>query len=185
MIQRNGSSARCIGAVLCLTCLFPILEVSAQQKDGAISVPPRTYIKTKLCDTKQQAKVVVVGTERSIDPCKYVPAVTGLGTAGEGYRVFEISNDARHGKLTESDLTQKFMRSTGLSEKNARSIARPLIKMMGTREFRSLTVTAAAGGTIVAICEFFKASTSQAKVQDRPIKDLLPPSKDAPESTPK
>jgi hypothetical protein len=186
MIQRNGSSARCIGAVLCLACLFPILEVSAQQKDGATSVPPRKYPKTKLCDTKQPAKVVVIGTlERSIDPCEYVPAATAAGTARVGYGLFKMTNDVRNGKLTESDLTQKIMRYTGASEKTASSIARPWIKKIGTREFKSLTVIAAAGGGIVAVYEFYKASTSEAKVQDTPVKNLLPPSKDTPESTPK
>jgi hypothetical protein len=102
-----------------------------------------------------------------------------------GYGLFKISNDVRNGKLTESDLIQKIMRYTGASEKNASSIARPWIKKMGTREFRSLTVIAATGGAIVAIYEFYKASTSEAKVQGLSVKDLPPPSKDAPESTPR
>ena len=121
--------------------------------------------------------MVVVGTpERNIDPCKYVPVVTGLGTAKEGYGLFKTSNDVRNGKLTESDLIQKIMRYTGASEKNARSIARPWIKKMGTREFRSLTVITATGGAIVGIYEFYKASTSEARVQSFSGKDLpLPP----------
>jgi hypothetical protein len=104
---------------------------------------------------------------------------------GTGYGLFVTSNDVRNGKLTESDLIQKIMKYTGASEKSARSIARPSIKKMGTREFRSLTVIAAAGGTIVGIYEGYKASTSEAKIQGLPVKNLLPPSEDAPESTPK
>jgi hypothetical protein len=161
MIQTNGSIARCIVAVLCLTCLFPILKVSAQQKDGAISDQP----KMKLCESKQTAKVVIFGKkERNVDPCEYVKAVTASGITTGSYHFFKKSNDAHNLKLTESGLRDEIMSSTGASEKTSRSIARFWIKMLGTREFKSLTVIGMASGATVAVYETFKASNT--KVQD-------------------
>jgi len=163
MIQRNGSSARCTGAVLCLTCLFPILKVSAQQKDGAISDQP----KMKLCESKQTAKVVIFGKkERNVDPCEVVKAVTAGGVTKGSYHFFKKSNDVSNRKLTESDLSQEIMSSTGASEKTSRSIARYWIKKMGTREFKSLTVIGMASGATVAVYETFKAKNSNIKAQD-------------------
>ena len=136
--------------------VFAQTQAEARKHISEPSTTSQPGVDGKYYQCTRDITIQVLGASKEVNPCNVAFATFGSASMP----LYEVSNKARMGEVTEDDVVKVLREKGGLSEGNAKASAKPIYKGLRSGEFKALTGVTAVGDAVFVLWESYSLKDS-------------------------